>query len=81
MADTDTVGRIGLDVRLINPFIEAVQAVLLKEAGARTSRSGRPALTVGSKLPHEVTAIIGITGDLVGAGPHFAPGRKCAEVL
>ena len=66
MADTDTVGQIELDVRLINPFIEAIQAVLSKEVGATISRSGSPGLTAGSKLPHEVTAIIGITGDLVG---------------
>ena len=66
MADTDTVGQIELDVRLINPFIEAIQAVLSNEVGATISRSGSPGLTAGSKLPHEVTAIIGITGDLVG---------------
>ena len=66
MVDTDTVGQIELDVRLINPFIEAIQAVLSKEVGATISRSGSPGLTAGSKLPHEVTAIIGITGDLVG---------------
>lgn len=66
MTDSAVGRKFDLDVQLINPFIGAVQTILFKETGAKVSRSARPAMTIGSKLPHEITAIIGLTGALAG---------------
>lgn len=59
-------GRLELQADLINPFIVALQTVLTKETGCKVARVAKPAITAGSKLPHEVNAIIGVVGDLTG---------------
>lgn len=66
MVGTEPGGKLEMDVRVINPFIGAIEAVLSNEIGSTVRRGGPPAITAGSKLPHEVTAIIGVTGDLAG---------------
>jgi len=55
-----------VDVRYINPFLEAVNSVLTTMGGV-TPRPGKPFLKKDSKALGDVTGIIGITGDATGS--------------
>ncbi|GAC1320150.1 MAG: chemotaxis protein CheX [Chloroflexota bacterium] len=50
---------------LINPFLRAAVEVLTAELGETPVR-GQVTLATSSHASHEVTALIGVTGDLVG---------------
>ena len=55
-----------LDAELINPFIRAIQNVLQKETKSQVLRTGKPSLTSGGELAHEITSVIGLVGEVSG---------------
>jgi len=57
---------IPLDAELINAFLSAVQTVLVQETGVSATRESRPGIDRSTTTPYEITAIIGITGDIAG---------------
>ena len=57
---------IPLDAELINAFLSAVQTVLVQETGVSATRESRPGIDRSTITPYEITAIIGITGDIAG---------------
>lgn len=50
----------------INPFVSSATEVLKAECGVTVKRNGKLTLSTDAATPMEVTAMIGVTGDLQG---------------
>ncbi len=55
-----------MKAQFINPFISSATEVLKAECGVDVKRNGKLTLTTESATPLEVTALIGVTGNLRG---------------
>jgi chemotaxis protein CheX len=54
-----------MDVRLINPFVLAIQRVFESMVHTK-ARIGRPVLSDDSRTTHDVSGVIGFSGDAAG---------------
>lgn len=55
-----------MDVRYINPFLTAVQNVFETMIDVPFSL-GKPSIKKNAEAPHEISGIIGITGEVIGS--------------
>jgi chemotaxis protein CheX len=60
------LGSAEMKAQFIDPFVSSASEVLDAECGVTVTRNGKLTLTTDAATPMEVTAMIGVTGDLAG---------------